>query len=126
MYIKENLNPMGRKTTDCVIRAIAKASGEDYFKVLDLLVEQQKKTGYDMSEKMNYDTVLKNLGFVKKSIKVAKGDKRPTVDEIAKSTKGNNTKIVAAVAHHLVACEKGHYYDIWDCGDKSLYSYYVK
>lgn len=126
MFVKENLNPKGRKTTDCVIRAISKASEKPYVEVMEMLFEQQKKTFYHLDEKTNYELVILALGFEKIPIKVSKGDTRPTVEQISQITKGNKKKVIAAVAHHLVACEEGNYYDTWDCGHKSLYSYYIK
>jgi hypothetical protein len=38
MFVNENVNPRGRKTGDCVIRAIAKAENKEWLGIFDALV----------------------------------------------------------------------------------------
>ena len=54
---------------------------------------------------------------------VKKGTKRPLVKQFAYQHK---QKTVMVVANHLVACEDGYFYDMWDCGNKSMYGYWTK
>lgn len=127
MFIKENVNPKNKKTTDCVVRAITKSSGLSYNTVLDKLVENMKKTGFSYNEPKGFEPVLESLGFVRVSCsKIKKGDHRPTVEVISRLTKGNGKKIVCNCAGHLTSIEKGNVYDLWDCSDKCVYTYYVK
>jgi hypothetical protein len=56
--------------------------------------------------------------------KAAKGTRRGTVDSFAQAhPKG---RYLLRVANHFVTVVDGFYYDIWDCGCKSVYGYYKK
>ena len=69
------------------------------------------------------DKYLKSKGFTWIPIKPDRGEKRPTVSEFARDHKGT---YVISVAGHLTSCKDGKFYDIWDCGSKSMYGYWVK
>lgn len=60
-----NENPKGKYTTDCVIRAIALATGVTYNQVTRDLARMQCETGYDMSEPRTYGKYLERMGWVK-------------------------------------------------------------
>ena len=65
---------------------------------------------------------MASIEFITKRITGKKGSTRPTVDGFAKEhPKGT---YILNVAHHVVACVDGKYYDTWDSGYKSLYGYY--
>lgn len=124
MYIEENVNPKKKKTGDCVIRAVTKATGQDWHKVFFELC----KLGDSMCEMPNSTNVveqyLKQFGFVRVSYKVRRGDKRPTVKSFCRDhPKG---VYVLRVANHEVCAINGNYYDIWDCGDCAVYSWLEK
>lgn len=125
MFIKENVNPKGKKTCDCTTRAITKASGLSYETVFNKQCEVMLKKGYFVNDTKNCMLVLKELGFREVKLGVPKkGDKRPTVTDIAKLSR--NKRIVCSLAGHYVACVNGNIYDIWDCSDYAVYKYFVK
>lgn len=123
-YVKYNVNPKGRKVGDCAIRAVAVATGLGW----DEAYKQLSSAGFYYKCAMNdieaVDIVLKDNGFKVGTIKVQKGEKRPTVSEFARNTP--EWYCVLRVANHLVASGRGNYVDIWDCGDKSVYKYWYK
>lgn len=40
--------------------------------------------------------------------------------------KNKKGTFVLQVANHIITCQDGYYYDIWDCGNHSLYGYWEK
>lgn len=115
-----NPNPLKKETGDCVIRALCKATGNSWDDVFNSLVS----LAFDEKVMPNNDNVWKKYikahGFVYNKFK--RGTDRPTVQEFA--TKHKKGTYVLSIANHLVTCQDGYYYDIWDCGHKTLYGYW--
>ena len=124
-YIEMNLNPKGKKTGDCVIRAISYVSGKSWNEVFDLLCKTARKKAMMPNDTLVYKAVLKDLGFIKQTIPaIEAGECCPTVADVARLCKA---PAVLSAAHHLVAVDgKGHYIDIWNCGKKRCYTYWTK
>ena len=123
-YKKFNVNPKGLKCDDCAIRAVAVALNTSWDDIYRQLFDIGFELKRPMSDLVVIDKLLKRNGFMQGSIKVAKGESRPTVAEFANSHK--DMICILRVAHHLVACAKGIYVDTWDCGSKSVYKYWYK
>ena len=124
MWINENVNPKGKKVDDCAIRAVTKATGQDWHRTFFDLC----KIGDSLCEMPNslktQEEYLRKFGFVKKSYKVRKGEKRPTVRSFCRDhPKGT---FVLRVANHVVCMIDGNYYDTWDCGDCAVYCWFEK
>ena len=124
MYVKYNINPKGRKTGDCAIRAVAVATGLSWDEAYQQLASAGFLLKVEMSEVEAIDAVLQANGFLVGKIKVEKGSRRPTVTKFAEQH--TDWYAVARVANHLVACGRGNYVDIWDSGDRSVYKYWYK
>lgn len=122
----ENINPKKRKTADCVIRAIAKASGKDYWQVAEDLFKMQKQTGYMLNEKRCYDKLLEQYGFVKMPQPKKANNTKYLVGEIDKLFSKQPTSVVVSMANHLTCYVGGSIIDIWDCRGKSIGNYWIK
>lgn len=124
MFVHYNINPLGKKTGDCSIRAVAVATGLGWDKAFEGLTASayRLKTVPDDTEAIE-DFLLKQ-GFKIGKIKVPKGGKRPTVAQFAELNP--DMYAVIRVAGHLTCSGRGNYVDIWDCGDKSVYKYWYK
>ena len=122
-----NLNPLEKKVGDCVVRAIASATGknwEEVFTDLCAIGLEQK----DMPNgKAVYNLYLERLGWQKmKMPKIPNGDSytRVKVKEFAEiNSKG---RYVIDVANHLTTVEDGTIIDTWDCGSKSIGHWWLK
>lgn len=119
-----NPNPKKIETGDCVVRAICKATGKDWDTVYQELVE----IGFELKVMPNSDTAWKHYlsqhGFIEHKISNKKGTKRPTVASFARThPKGT---FILRIANHIVTCVDGYYFDIWDCGDSSLYGFWER
>lgn len=117
-------NPKKHKVGDCVLRAMCKAMEKDWDEVYRELCE----VGFEVKAMPNDDKAwkeyLKRAGFTEHKIPVPKGSKRPTVQSFAESHEAGT--YVLKVANHVVTCHEGRFYDIWDCGKKSLYGFWEK
>lgn len=124
MYVNYNANPRGKKVGDCAFRAVAVATGLGWDKAYEGLC----RAGFEIKAAPNdveaVEYFLLSLGFKIGKIKVAKGSKRPTVDQFA--SEHPDWYCVLRVANHLVASGRGNYVDIWDSGEKSVYKYWYK
>ena len=120
----KNENPLKKETSDCVVRALATATGESW----DTVYKELFEIGFELKVMPNdneaWREYLTRKGFTKHSISVKKGSKRPTVLGFAKANK-EGTHILQ-VANHITVCKEGVYYDLWDCGECCLYSYWSK
>ena len=117
-----NPNPNKLETGDCVVRALCKATEKDW----DTIYKELFEIGFELKVMPNADEAwkhyLKELGFIEHKISNKKGSKRPTVESFASSNKKG--VFVLRVANHVVTCADGYYYDLWDCGDSSIYGYW--
>lgn len=123
-YQYKNENPAKKEVGDCVVRALATATGNAWDDVYKELFE----IGFTLKVMPNSDEAwreyLTRKGFVKNTISNKKGSKRPTVLSFTKEHKEG--AFVLQVANHLTVSKDGIFYDIWDCSEKSLYSFWSK
>lgn len=122
---EENLNFKNKKTCDCVIRALANASGKDYKQVASELFDLYMKYGYMINDKHTYERWLENNGFVKYKQPRKSDNTKYLVGEIDKLVRlGEN--VVIRLANHLSSVSNNELVDIWDCRYKTIGNYYVK
>ena len=124
-YLEKNVNPKNRKTTDCVIRALTVATGEDYYTVLKDLYELQVATGYDPTEKRIIDRYMERQGWTKHKQPRRPDGKKYLVGEIDLLIDEGDVAVVS-LAGHLTAVKDDHLIDTWDCRHKTIGNYYTK
>lgn len=126
-FLKMNLNPLEKKVGDCVIRAIASATGQSWEQTYTELCALGLELKNVPNGKEVYTLYLKRLGWQKmKMPKVPYGDTytRLKVREFAEIN--NKGRYVIDIANHLTAVEDGTIIDIWDCGRKSIGNWWAK
>ncbi len=122
-FKQKNLNPKGKKTGDCVIRALALALDKDYYTVYHELYMLSIKLGFIVSDKRVEEKLLLGSGFIKHKQPIKPSGRKYLVGEIDKLTKED--VVVISCAHHLTACIKGTIYDTWDCRGKCISNFYT-
>lgn len=124
-YYQPNKLDLKDEYGDCTIRAMCKIFEKEWAEVFEMLIPLIRKyqimPNYMFYAK-NSDKIAEDIGLVRGVISVKRGKRRPTVAEFAKTHPTG--KYIAKVAHHVVAVVDGCYFDTWDCGDCSMYSYY--
>lgn len=125
MFIPYNPNPYGRSTTDCVVRAISKLTGEDWnttFLRLSLMAYAKK----DNLEKNHvWGDFLYIHGYRKHFIP----DMCPncyTVKDFCEDHPYGAylLRIDGLTDGHVVCVIDGDYYDTWDSGEEVVEYYY--
>lgn len=122
MWIYANPNPKQKQTGDCVIRAIALATGKTWYRVYDELAA----VGYTECDMMNNNSTwglyLYRLGFQPFLI----SDTCPACVTIrAFCHMFPAGTYIIGTGDHAVAVIDGDYYDSWDSGD-AIPSYFWK
>lgn len=121
MYKFLNLHPQGKLVGDCVKRAIAKATGEEYKNISLGLNRHKKITGArKFNSDYNWLSYIEDVyGGKKMSFPAVKGQKRMNGERFCQAyPKG---RYVLQMAGHLTACVDGVIYDTWDCSEKCVY-----
>ena len=114
-YIEYNPNPEGKRTDDCVVRAIAKVMGYDWEKAYaDLSVSGMQN--HDLWNK-NYVWInyLRKNGFNRAIIPNTCPDCY-SVEQFCKDHPRGT--YVLGTGTHVVAIVDGNYYDTWDSGQE--------
>lgn len=122
-YIKYNPNPRNHNTGDCVIRAIAKVTNDDWDSAFIMATSQafEMKKMPDRNEVWN--EVLYDLGFKRRTAP----DTCPicyTVKDFCKDHPEGT--YVVATGNHVLTVIDGDYYDSWDSGNQVVAYYYTK
>ena len=122
-FEKKNVNPKGKKTGDCVVRALSVALGRDYTEVYKQLFALSLATGYIINDKRVEEKFLAASGFVKHKQPKKPNGKKFLIGEIDKLCK--ERVIVVSCAHHLTVVMDGTLIDTWDCRGKCISNYYT-
>ncbi len=115
MWVEKNLNPVGRKTGDCAVRAIANTLGIPWETAYAML----SMNGFSMGDIMNANSVigsvLRQHGFKKANIP----NECPECYTVKEFCENNpNGRFMLGTGTHVVSIIDGNYYDIWDSGDE--------
>jgi len=102
---------------DCVIRALAIATKEDYKSVRNELWDTSRENGYMPNSKENYEQFLAKRGW--KWLKKIKGY------NLGAYPVPQNITAIVSLAGHLCCLDQGVVYDLWDCRKKYPYGIYV-
>lgn len=123
-YRKENVNFKNKKTSDCVIRALSKASGKEYKQVAQELFDLYMKHGYMINDKHTYEKWLENNGFVKHKQPRKRDNTKYLVGEINELIRLSENAVISC-ANHLTCVCNDELVDSWDCRRKTIGNYYV-
>ena len=119
MFKEFNAHPKGIKTGDCVVRAIATATNQDYLECRRELNQKKRELGFDGYK----DTVFLYKYFEKNPrliFKAIKGEPRIKGSDFTElHPKGT---YILKMAGHITVCIDGIIYDTWDCSYRSVYT----
>lgn len=122
MYIYYNPNPRGRNVGDCVIRAVAKATGQSWLEAYMSLYVMGMQLGDLANSDPVWTAYLRSKGFIRDVIP----DTCPDCYTIADFAADNPTGIyVLGTGSHAVAVVDGDIYDAWD-SQNEIPTFYMK
>ena len=126
-YEYTNVNPKNKYGGDCVVRAIALATGQSWADTIREMTELGIKMGFVLNDKHVYSKYLLSKGFVQ-----AKEPRNFDNTKIAAMTFINRNKnkygpIVAKVgSHHVTTIIDNKVHDTWDCSDQTMHIFWYK
>lgn len=124
-FIKYNANPKGKKTGDCVIRAICTALNESWEDTYRGMLEVALDTGEAISCKGNFKEYLKRKGYDMQKMPRKENNKRYTIEEFANILAKPNMVYIVNIANHLTLINNKNLYDLWNCKNKSVGNYWI-
>ena len=119
-----NANPKGNITCDCVIRAIAGATGKAWEDVMRELTECAIKHKLMINDPKLYTKYFKENGWVKHNQPKKAGGKKYTGWEWAPTFKG--TAVAHVGDHHIVMVKDGKVWDNWFSAGGIVGNYWTK
>ena len=126
-YYKEyNPNPLGKHTTDCVIRSLCAVTGKSWYEIYDLLSAEARKLccPFNSLEYEDKDTIYcKVLGMKRHKVVRKKGVPALNVETFCKEHPQG--KYILRLAHHLMGVVDGQYYELfpgWE--NRTIYYFY--
>ncbi len=119
-----NPHPEGKKTGDCVVRALAVAEAKSWVEVYDELCKIGREVFEMPNSKPVYEKYLLSRGWVKQKMPKFSNGKRFKVSDLANDRKSG--AMVVSVSKHLVAVVDGCIHDTWYSGQKAVFNFYTK
>lgn len=120
-----NENPKNSKSAgDCVVRAIATATGRAWDDVYEDLCKLGAKMKMMPNDDKVYRKYLENIGLTKSPQPRKSDNTKYTVEEFAKFSRYNDSYIIS-VANHLTVVKHNKIYDTWNCGHKCVGNYWT-
>ena len=123
MYVYYPPNPCGKRTDDCVIRAITKALDVDWETASIYAIIQQIRDADIYTKNYVWGNLLIRNGYSKHHLPDTCPDCY-TVKDFANDHKLG--KYIVGTGDHVLAVVDGDYFDTWDSGDAVPVVYYRK
>jgi hypothetical protein len=119
MFQEFNAHPKGIKTTDCVVRAISKATNIEYMECRRILNQLKRDWGFTSYKDTKF--LYKYFeGYPRLIFKAVRGEPRlKGSDFTVLHPKGT---FILKMAGHVTVCIDGEILDIWDCTYRSVYT----
>lgn len=135
MFEYRNINPKGRLTQDCVIRALSLFTDISYNETLDNLITIYKQTGFHIADPVCFMLYLQKFDCIKTDILFPQTLKLYDMCNMLKNNdytqlininNNNCYKILALLDNtHLTYLENNVIIDTWDCSNLNVLSYFV-
>lgn len=123
VWVKENLNPLGKQIGDCTVRAIAKAMRKPWDDVYVGLATEGFKAKDMPSSNSVWGRYLKNNGFKRYTVPDSCPDCYTVEQFCLDHPKGT---YVLALQSHVVCSIDGRFIDSWDSGQEPLVFYWER
>lgn len=130
-YEYTNVNPKNKLGGDCVVRAIALATGQTWEQTVRELTELGIKHGFVLNDNHVWIKYLESKGFVKANEPRDIRNRKMSVREWMKAEqiyKGNQKTVVVAITqgHHVTCIKSGRIRDIWNTENMTMHRFWYK
>lgn len=123
MWREYNPNPVGRRVTDCAVRAVSLAIDRDWETTYLLIALNGMQMGDMMEVNGVWGSVLRQHGFYRRVIPDTCPDCYTVADFCRDHPEGT---FVVGMDRHVVTVIDGDWYDIFDCGDETVFYYWYR
>ena len=123
MYQYYNPNPLGKLTGDCVIRAVSRATKQDWDRTFIELALQSFMMKDMPSSNAVWGAYLQNKGFRQYPINDICDECDTVIDFVNNNPYG---EFILATGTHVIFVKDGTYYDSWDSGHELVTTYWRK
>ena len=123
MFQFYNPNPLGKLTGDCVIRAVSRATKQDWDRTFIELCLQAFMMKDMPSSNSVWGAYLQNKGFRQYAVNDICDDCDTVMDFVNNNPKG---EFILATGTHVIFVKDGTYYDSWDSGYELITTYWRK
>lgn len=121
-YCYFNPNPANARVGDCTVRAISRATGQDWTETYIGLCLQGLLMSDMPSANHVWGSYLRSHGFERHSIEHC-----PDCYSVSDFCEEHRCGVyVLALGGHVVCCEDAAYFDTWDCGNEIVLYYWEK
>lgn len=122
-FVFYNANPLGRRTDDCVVRAISIALNMSWAEILEDLTMFAVATGYMLTDPKCYGLYLESKGWKKMRAPRKDDNRRYTGKDIQEIL--SEPAVMHMGGHHVTYFDGMKVKDIWDCTDGAVGNYWV-
>lgn len=123
MYSYYNINPRGKNVGDCVVRAISKATGQDWGEAYLALCVQGYMEGDLPSANAVWGAYLRTLGYRRQIMPDTCPDCYTVAEFAAEHPFGT---YILALSGHVVCVQDGTIYDSWDSSNEIVLYFWEK
>lgn len=123
MWVKYNPNPLNKHVGDCAIRAVSKATEQDWEKTYIDIAIQGLLMGDMPSSNAVWGEYLRSKGYERNIIPNECPDCYTLIDFCKENPKGT---YVLALPNHAVCVVDGNYFDAWDSGNETPLYYWKR
>lgn len=123
MFRETNPNPVGRRVTDCAVRAVSLALGLDWETTYLLIALNGMQMGDMMEVNSVWGSVLRQHGYYRKALPDTCPDCYTVRDFCADHPHG---VFVLGLHEHTVCVIDGDWLDIFDSGDEPVEFYWFR
>ena len=126
-YEYTNVNPKNKYGGDCVVRAVALATGMSWEQTIRELTEFGIKKGFVLNDYHVYEKYLESHGFIRcKEPRDCCNRKMSVKEWIIEEQINKGTFVIVAGSHHISCVIDGKVRDIWDASKVTMHKYWRK
>lgn len=123
-FTYENVNPKNRITSDCIVRAICRATDTEYEVVIERICDISTKYSIGLCDKKMVEKYMLNYPHVHKYKQIRKPDNTKITGKEFCDRFPVGRYVISIGGHHFSCVIDGKIHDIWDCSDKTVGNYW--
>lgn len=125
-FVYYNPNPKHKRTSDCVVRAVARALNTDWKQAYMNVTAQGLKLAEMPESGVVWRSLLRERGFKTYVIPDSCPDCYTVRDFCMDHPIGKYVLAIGGKPNHVVTVVSGDWWDTWDCGDETPFFYMRK